>query len=58
MLISEQEYIKENSQIEEKYLFLAEELVKQLVLSLKFKCKEFDSQRLIAMWLNKNKELL
>ena len=58
MLITEQEYIENKGKVEQEYLDLAHEMTKQLFLSLEYKCKEFDSEEMMGLWLKKNIEIL
>ena len=52
-LITEEDF-NNTKEIEHEYLKLAENLIDQLAESTHWKCNEFDSQKMLAMFLKKN----
>lgn len=52
-LITEEDF-NNTPEIEQEYLKLAENLIDQLAESTRWKCNEFDSQKMLAMFLKKN----
>jgi hypothetical protein len=52
-LITEEDYEK-TLEVEQEYIDAAERLINQLADSTHWKCKDFDSQKMIALFLKKN----
>ena len=56
-LITEEDYGK-TLEVEQEYIDAAERLMDQLAEGTHWKCKDFDSQKMIAMFLKKNKSII
>ena len=56
-LVTEEDYGK-TPEIEQEYIDAAERLMDQLAESTHWKCGDFDAQKMIAMFLKKNKSII
>ena len=56
-LVTEENYVK-TLEVEQKYIDAAERLIDQLADSTRWKCKDFDSQKMIALFLKKNTSII
>lgn len=56
-LVTEEDYVK-TLEVEQEYINTAKRLIDQLAESTHWKCNEFDSQKMLAMFLKKNTNII